>query len=117
MRDNFIQSVLQIERLTTCNRLFTDYNEPPPESTRWTKINFLEDLITNFPTLIRERNLQEKQFLVYNGKLSLDRLQQRSIEVKISFVHHFENDYIVLIIRDTTQRDLVVKLEETNKYS
>jgi len=36
--------------------------------------------------------------------------------VKISFVQHFENYYIILIIRDTTQRDLLVALEETNKY-
>ena len=43
-------------------------------------------------------------------------LLDKSIEIKLSFLHHFENEYILLILRDTTQRDLLVTLEETNKY-
>jgi len=43
-------------------------------------------------------------------------LPEKSIEIKISFIYHFNNEYIVLILRDMTQRDLLVTLEETNKY-
>jgi len=43
-------------------------------------------------------------------------LPEKSIEIKISFIHHFNNEYIVVILRDMTQRDLLVTLEETNKY-
>jgi len=41
---------------------------------------------------------------------------EKSIEVKISFVYNFDNDYIIFILRDMTQRDLLDTLEETNKY-
>jgi len=63
-----------------------------------------------------KEEIHEKQFQVYNGKLKIENQQDKSLEVKISFVQHFDNCYIILIIRDTTQRDLLVTLEETNKY-
>ena len=53
---------------------------------------------------------------MYHGKLKTEHSPQQSIEVKISFIQHFETDYIILILRDTTQRDLLLTLEETNKY-
>lgn len=77
----------------------------------------LTDLIQNFQTIIREKNIEEKQFLIYNGKLKMENSpQDKSIEVKLSFVQHFENEYVILILRDTTQRNLLITLEETNKY-
>jgi len=106
---------LNIERLTTCNGLLTENNN---NSTGIAEIDNLGNFISNFSHIIKQRNLQERQFLVYNGKLKMmeSNSPDKSIEVKISFVQHFENDYIVLIFRDTTQRDLLVTLKETNKY-
>ncbi len=69
----------------------------------------------NFTNVITRKNLQERQFLVYNAKLETEK-DLKSIEIKISFIRNFANDYIALILRDMTQRDLVVKLEETNRY-
>jgi len=63
----------------------------------------LEDLITNFKSIILNRNLEERQFLIYNGKLKTEDYQDKSIEVKISFVQHFQTEYIILILRETTQ--------------
>jgi len=105
-----------MERLTTCNGLFVDSDEPDSRSSY--KLDVLEDLVMNFRDIIKRKNLQERQFLVYNAKLKIEEISpsEKSIEIKISFIHNFDNDYIVLIFRDMTQRDLVVKLEETNKY-
>ncbi len=75
----------------------------------------LEDVLKNFEKQIIESHIQERQFLIYNGKLRLEE-QEKAIEVKLSFVQHFENFYIILILRDTTQRDLLITLEENNKY-
>jgi len=76
----------------------------------------LEDLIENFKTLIQDSQLQEKEFLIYNGKLSVEDHQVKSIEIKISYVQQYGRKYIILIIRDTTQRDLLVTLQDNNKY-
>jgi len=54
---------LNIERLTTYNEFLG--GDPSK------KIEVLEEFIGNFTTIIKDRNLQEKQFLVYNGKLKL----------------------------------------------
>ena len=100
---------LNMERLTTYNELLG--GDPS------NKIEVLEEVIGNFTNIVKDKNLQEKQFLIYNGKLKLENNQQeKSLEVKISFVQHFEDDCIILIFRDTTQRDLLVTLEETNRY-
>jgi len=108
-------NILQIERMTTRQWLVTDSNEN--ESRSLAKIETLEDLVVNFKSIIQERNLQEKQFLIYNGKLRMTDIQQdKAIEVKISFIQHLENDYIILIFRDMTQRDLLMTLEENNRY-
>ena len=81
------------------------------------KFEALENLIQNFETIIRNKDIQERQFLVYDSKLKLQNdLQEKSIEIKISFIRHFENDYIILMLRDMTQRDVLVTLESTNKY-
>jgi len=97
---------IQIEKLTAQNELLTEMQSNS------IKVTTLKDLVTNFKRVIQEENLQERQFLIYNGKLKME----KSIEIKISFIRHFESEYIVLILRDTTQRDLLVTLEETNKY-
>jgi len=73
-------------------------------------------LVLNFKAIIKEKNLQEKQFIIYNGKLKGKNSKEKSIEVKISFTQHFKDQYIILILRDTTQRDLLVRLKEINKY-
>jgi len=76
-----------------------------------------EDLLTSFKTIIKNKNIQEKQFLIYNGKLQTDDNSiDKSIEIKISFIEQLEKAYIILIIRDTTQRDLLIALEDNNKY-
>ena len=77
---------------------------------------FLENLIANFTSLITKKEIDERQFLIYNGKLRIENHSVKSLEVKISFVQHFENYYIILMLRDTTQRDLLITLKETNKY-
>ncbi len=97
----------QAERLTTGNGLLGD--NPPRDRN-------LEDLVISFQKIIRSGEIQEREFLIHNGKLKIEDQQDKSLEVKISFVQHFENYYIILILRDTTQRDLLVMLEETNKY-
>ena len=80
------------------------------------KVDTLQDLIENFKTLINQSRLQEREFLIYNGKLQVDDHHVKSIEIKISFMQQYAQDFIILIIRDTTHRDLLVTLEETNKY-
>ena len=101
---------LNFEKQTTGNELLTDINENP--------VNTLADLLANFKNIIKEENFQERQFLVYNGKMKGDRddLANKSIEIKISFVKQYKSEHLILIIRDTTQRDLLITLEETNKY-
>jgi len=80
------------------------------------KAESLEELIQNFGMIIKEVNLQERQFLIYNGKLQVEGPQTKSIEIKISYIQQHNKEYIILIIRDTTQRDLLVTLEDNNKY-
>jgi len=80
------------------------------------KIDSLERLITNFKKIIKDNQLQERQFLVYNGKLKVEDHHQKSIEIKISYIQQHNKEYIILIIRDTTQRDMLVTLEDNNKY-
>jgi len=93
---NRSMSVLHIERDTTCHGLFTEANESH-------KIETLEGLVKNFKHMIEEKDLQEREFLVYNGKLKGENdLPDKSIEVKISFVKHLEDNCIILIFRDTT---------------
>jgi len=36
--------------------------------------------------------------------------------VKISYIQQYDREYIILIICDTTQRDLLVRFEDNNKY-
>jgi len=76
----------------------------------------LENLVTNFEKIVERKVLEERQFLVYNGKFKGEDGLEKSIEIKASFVNHIENEYIILILRDTTQRDRLVVLEETKKY-
>ena len=80
------------------------------------KIDTLEELIRDFKGIIKENSLQERQFLIYNGKLKVEDHKAKSIEVKISYIQQYNKEYMVLIIRDTTQRDLLVTLEDNNKY-
>jgi len=101
---------MQIERLATENDLLHPDDENP-------RTEGLEDFLVKIQNLITNKAIQEKQFLIYNGKLKIDdNHQEKSLEVKISFFQHFEIYYIILIIRDTAQRDLLVTSEETNKY-
>ena len=113
-------SGVQMERVTTYNGFLGDATTNHENTENSLKIEKLGDLIANFKDISTYKNLQERQFLVYNGKLTIEKenhhSQDKSIEIKISFVHHFESFYIILILRDTTQRDLLVTLEETNKY-
>jgi len=107
-------STPRIEKMTTWNELYVDLNET---ESNLSKIKTLQDLISNFSSLIKFKNLKERQFLVYNGKFKT-RIHQteKSLEMRISFVQHYKNNYIILILRDMTQRDLLMTLEETNKY-
>jgi len=99
--------------LTTGHEFLTENPTTP------NKIETLEDLITNFKKISETENIKEREFFVYNGKLKMGaegQEMEKSIEIKISFVQHFKNEYIILILRDTTQRDLLITLEDTNKY-
>jgi signal transduction histidine kinase len=98
-------SALQMERMTTINL-------PLLDSAKVT----LEEVVTRFKEIIMHKEIQERQFLIYNGKLQIENHPAKSLEIKISFVQHFEDSYIILMLRDTTQRDLLITLEETNKY-
>ena len=104
-----------MEKLTSsCNEFYINLNESEPN---FSEVRTLQDLIAKFPELVRSKHLQERQFLVYNGKFQGETHQpEKSIEMKISFVKHYKNDYIILIFRYTTQRDLLFTLKETNKY-
>ena len=94
-----------------------DYYENNEQNPFFLKVDALKDLIESFKNIVMNKALQERQFLVYNGKLKMDNAEQnKSIEIKISFIQHYENNSIVLIFRNTTQRDLLVALEEANKY-
>jgi len=102
---------MHIERLASVHELIR--NDPFENLLR---IETLQDLVSKFKNLSQGQHLQEKEFLIYNGKLSLENAQEKSIEIKISFVQNIQDEYIILILRDTTQRDLLMALEETNKY-
>ena len=73
-------------------------------------------MIQNFKLIVKEKNLHERQFLIYNGKLKVEDHHTKSIEIKISYIQQHNKEYMVLNIRDTTQRDLLVTLEDNNKY-
>jgi len=109
-----------IETLTTCSGFYDDLDEDDDLSeseSNFSKVGTLQDLIDHFPKFITSMNLQERQFLIYNGKFQAKACQtEKSMEMRVSFVHQYENDYIILIFRDTTQRDRLIALEETNKY-
>jgi len=94
---NRTSSTLHGESNTIRSRLLSDHNEPNSRG------GTLQGLVMNFKSIIMQRNLQERQFLIYHGKLKGE--EEKSIEIKISFVHHFKNEYIILLLRDTTQRD------------
>ena len=87
-----------------------------PNQQKFQRIDNLETLIRDFKTIIKEVSLQERQFLIYNGKLKLEDHHQKSIEIKISYLHQYNTEYIILIFRDMTQRDQLVTLEDNNKY-
>jgi len=103
-----LMSALQVERVTTINGFLTEDNVE--------RNQVLEDILVNIEKSIKNQEMQEKEFRVYNGRLKIEGQKEKSLEVKISFVQHFENYYIILVIRDMTQRDLLITLEETNKY-
>ena len=60
---------IQIERLTAGNELLGD--NPTTEI----KIDVFADLVGNFKNLVTQKNLQERQFLIYNGKLKTENQQ------------------------------------------
>jgi len=76
----------------------------------------LDELIFHFKSIINDGLLREKQFLIYNGKLKIEDHPDRSVELKLSYIKQTDKEYIILIIRDTTQRDMLVTLSTTNKY-
>jgi len=79
-------------------------------------LQILQDLLKNLKRIIQDGLLKERQFLIYNGKLKVENQQDKSLELKLSHIKQFDREYIVLIIRDTTQRDLLVTLADNNKY-
>ena len=107
-----------MERMTTTGPILdqTESVKIPIPPLHLYKIETLEDLILNFNNLIKEKSLQERSFLIFNAKLHQPNSQEKSIEIKISFIQQHGKDYIILILRDTTQRDLLVTLEDNNKY-
>jgi len=66
--------------------------------------------------MIQTKQIKEKSFLIFNAKLQTTDLLEKSIEVKLSFIQQNQKDYIIIILRDTTQRDLLVSLEDNNNY-
>jgi len=72
-------------RLTTDEPLLTEIGNQNNFS--WLQVEVLTELMTNFKLGIAEKHLQEKQFLIYNGKLKTENQHQdKSIEIKISFI-------------------------------
>jgi len=88
----------------------------PQEEPDQPHIQGLDDLINHVKKTIRDGLLKERQFLIYNGKLKVENYQDKSIELKLSYIKQFEKEFMILIIRDTTQRDLLVTLSDNNKY-
>lgn len=76
----------------------------------------IQDLIQTFGGLVQTNNIEEKYFVIFNGKIKKENFSGRSIEIKLSYVKQNDNRFIILLIRDTTQRDLVLTLDATNKY-
>ena len=111
-QSEFDPLVTKVESLTTGIGFLAQTNDFRRNSL---KVDSLTDLIVSFPSIVKGNKLQERQFLIYNGKLKIEN-QEKSIEIKISFIQHFENEYVILILRDTTQRDMLVTLQEINKY-
>ena len=73
-------------------------------------------MILGFKGIIKEKYLRERSFIIYNGKLKTENRSEKSIEIKISYIQQQSSEFIIVIIRDTTQRDLLVTLEDNNKY-
>jgi len=104
---------VSLERLVTVKAFFGPRRN---SLLNFLRVESLQDLIENFKGLAKETNLQERQFLIYNGKLKTQDNQMKSIEIKVSYIQQHNTEYMVLNIRDTTQRDLLVTLEDNNKY-
>jgi len=79
-------------------------------------IDSLQELVLGFRAIVKEKCLRERSFLIYNDKLKTENRSEKSIEVKISYIQQQSSEFIIVIIRDTTQRDLLVTLEDNNKY-
>jgi len=62
-----------MERLTTGNEFLTDN----PTNEFKNDILTMADLIRNFKTLVSQKNIQERQFLVYDGKLKMEHNHQQ----------------------------------------
>jgi len=105
----------QTERMATSHILIEPTGNTFPNNNQ-EKIDDLDELIRTFKIIVKENNLQERQFLIYNGKLKVEEHHQKSIEIKISYIQQHNKEYIILIIRDTTQRDILIALEDNNKY-
>ena len=53
---------------------------------------------------------------MFSGKILLEDTRERSVEIKLSYIEQHSKRYILVLLRDTTQRDIMVALDDANRY-
>ena len=102
-----------------------DVDAPRPENTRVKDHNLFEILrgiskdVKGFRRFLDDNTNGE--FIVIDMKFApdLNSTQERGVEVKIAvanFSNKVSEEKIILILRDTTQRDVIARLEDNNQY-
>ena len=78
--------------------------------------NNLQAFLSDFKAIAKRSSVREKSFVIFNGKLDYNDQEEKSIEIKASFIRQQNLEYILLILRDTTPRDRLITLESNDKY-
>ena len=66
--------------------------------------------------ILRSYGEKEKSFFIFDGKYETNEGLEKSFEIKISLSNFDSEESLIVILRDTTQRDIIVTLEDNNKF-
>ena len=66
--------------------------------------------------ILRTYSQKEKSFFVFDGKYNTKEGLVKSFEIKIVLSTFNDEDGLVIILRDTTHRDIIVTLEDNNNF-
>ena len=69
-----------------------------------------------FSYLTNKHKIKNSEILLLEGKYQKDTNSQSTIEIKVSSATFLEEECIIFILRDTTQRDTIVQLKGDNAY-